>query len=241
MILQAKNIHKRFGGVHALQGASLDVQEGTITALIGPNGSGKTTLFDCISKLITQDEGTITLQARDITHADAHAIAADISRTFQDPRLFTNLTIQDHLAISHNTGDEHLRNMLKAPAGDQETAKQALARVGLDKPLDTPASDLSYGQRKLLDLAIATSKPHKLLMLDEPVAGVNPKLREKIKGVLKQLRKDGETILLIEHDMNFVMGLADTIHVLAQGAVIASDEPKKIKKDKQVLEAYLGE
>lgn len=239
--LRVQDVHKRFGGVHALTGASLQVKKNTITALIGPNGSGKTTLFNCISKLVKQDSGSLHLQETNLSHAQAHEVARRVSRTFQDPRLFRHLTIQDHLAIASSTRDEQLLRALTKKSFNKQTAQQALKQVGLDKPLTTRASELSYGQRKLLDLAVAIQKPHEILLLDEPVAGVNPRLREQIKDVLKQLREQKETILVIEHDMNFVMDVADTIHVLAQGRVIATGTPQEIRDDPAVLEAYLGE
>ncbi|MFH1801946.1 MAG: ABC transporter ATP-binding protein [archaeon] len=243
-ILKIKNIHKHFGGIHALNSCNMEIEKGKIIAIIGPNGSGKSTLFNVISSLIPSDNsGTIHLEKEDITNLQDYRVArAGISRTFQDVRLFKNLAIKDHLEIALSTQDEKLfTSLFKTPQDNQKRIKEILDIVGLDKPLDTFAINLSYGQRKLLDLAVALAKPHRILMLDEPVAGVNPRLRSSIKQTLKKLNKKGETILLIEHDMNFVMDLAHHIFVLDQGKVIASGKPKQIQNNKKVLEAYLGD
>jgi branched-chain amino acid transport system ATP-binding protein len=164
-----------------------------------------------------------------------------ISRTFQDVRLFPNLTIGDHIGIALSSTDEQFfRNLSGGDKVPEEEIERVLALVSLDKTPDTLATDLSYGQRKLLDLAIAIAKPHSLLMLDEPVAGVNPRLRDAIKEILRHLNAEGETILLIEHDMNFVMDLVDHIVVMDAGQVIAEGPPIDIRNNPLVLEAYLG-
>jgi ABC-type branched-subunit amino acid transport system ATPase component len=246
-LLSVRSVSKRYGGIVALDGCSIDVPQGRITALIGPNGSGKTTLFNVISQIDNEDSGTIRFDGADIsvhTPFTAYRIAQDgISRTFQDPRLFRHLTIRDHLLLALRCDDTLLGNLLRPQAAGHEeelAMRDMLALVQLDKPLGTKASDLSYGQRKLLDLAVAALRPHKLLMLDEPVAGVNPHVREIIKGALRALVKRGDTVLLIEHDMTFTMDLADDIYVLDAGAVIAHGRPSVIRKNQKVLEAYLG-
>lgn len=242
--LKIKNISKHFGGIHALDACSLEIEKEKITAIIGPNGSGKSTLFNVISSLVRSDNsGTISLEKEDITNLEDYKVAREgISRTFQDVRLFKNLTIKDHLEITLSSQDEKLlKSLFTTPQDNKKKIAEILKIVGLDKPTETYATELSYGQRKLLDLAVALAKPHQILLLDEPVAGVNPRLREQIKSILKTLNKNGETIILIEHDMNFVMNLADKIFVLDQGKVIASGKPKKIQNNKKVLEAYLGD
>tara|TARA_Y100000310_G_C20699925_1_gene828775 strand:+ start:1028 stop:1753 length:726 start_codon:yes stop_codon:yes gene_type:complete len=237
-----KNVFKRFGGVKALQGCSLEIEKGKITALIGPNGSGKSTLFNAISALITKDRGKIELEGEDISRMVGYKIAKKgISRTFQEVRLFKHLTIRDHLQIAISDDESLIKSFLVFDGISDKRIQEVLDRVHLDKPLGTFVTDLSYGQRKLLDLAIAIAKPHTLLMLDEPVAGVNPRLRKVIKEVLVRLSKEGETLLIIEHDMNFVMDLADVVYVLDEGRVIAHGKPKTIQKNKKVLDAYLGE
>ena len=243
MMLKIKDVSKNFGGIKALDRCSFKVERGKITAIIGPNGSGKTTLFNVISNLLKRDHGTVTFDNKDTRKLDAFDVAKlGISRTFQDVRLFRNLTIKDHLEIAMSKNDESLlRSLIKKRKDNTKKIKEILCLVGLDKDLRTYATDLSYGQRKLLDLAVAIAKPHSLLLLDEPVAGVNPVLRKEIKDVVRKLNKKGETILLIEHDMNFVMDIADYIFVMDYGKVIAEGKPKQIQNNKKVLDAYLGE
>lgn len=242
MILSIQNVSKNFGGIRALSGCSLEVQKGLITAIIGPNGSGKTTLFNSITGLIPIDTGGIYFEGLPITSLQTYRISQlGISRTFQDVRLFRNLTIREHMQIALSVTDQDLfHNIIRGEEIGDEKISDILDRVSLDKSLDTVATDLSYGQRKLLDLAIAIGKPHSLLMLDEPVAGVNPLLRDGIKKILRELNRSGETILLIEHDMNFVMDLVDHIFVMDQGGVIAQGNPDEVQNNPLVLEAYLG-
>ena len=243
MMLKIKDVRKNFGGVRALDKCSLDVEKGKITAIIGPNGSGKSTLFNAISRLIDVDGGNMSINNKNIVHLKDFEVAKHgISRTFQDVRLFSNLTIQDHIEIALSTKDESLfRGFFVNKKEKREEVKEILDLVYLNKSLDTYATDLSYGQRKLLDLAVAIAKPHDILLLDEPVAGVNPRLRIEIKKIIRKLNKKGATILLIEHDMNFVMDLVDYIFVMDAGNVIAKGKPKQIQNNKKVLDAYLGE
>lgn len=242
-MLNIKNISLNFGGLRALDHCSATVKEGTITALIGPNGSGKSTLFNIISGLLVPDYGHIYLQKIEITGKEPHVISTlGLSRTFQEVRLFKNLTIEEHLKIALATTDQQLlTNFLRREENSSQRIHDLLQLIGLHKPLTTYSHELSYGQRKLLDLALAFAKPHKILLLDEPVAGVNPALRQKIKHILKKLQQQGETVLLIEHDMNFVMDLADYIFVMDNGKVIAEGLPQQIRNNKKVLDAYLGE
>ena len=226
-MLSLKNISKSFGGIKAVDRCTFDVEENTITSLIGPNGAGKTTVFNIVSGLTKPDSGTIKLQNRNITSLPAYKIAqAGISRTFQLTKVFKNLSIKDNLLIAKKTNESEMKKMLES--------------VYFDKPLGTIASELSYGQQRLLELARALLKPHNLLMLDEPTAGVNPKIRQELKSILRNLRKEGKTIFLIEHDMDFVMGISDTVIVLNEGKVLKIGKPKEIVKDRRVLEAYLG-
>lgn len=222
-MLTVQKVSKNFGGIKALWECSFEIGRGEITALIGPNGAGKTTLLDVVSGLLPPDGGAILLGQTNLVNLRPDQIAkAGVGRTFQQVRLFRNLTILDHLVIA-------------------ETGELELKVYGLDKPLDTLVSDLSYGQRKLLQLAIAVAKPHQLLLLDEPVAGVNKVVSAKIEAMLLGLKKQGETILLIDHDMEFIKRIADKIVVMDAGKVLVEGEPEEALKDNRVLEAYLGE
>ena len=227
MILQTKNITKRFGGLVAVNNCSIGIEQGKITSLIGPNGAGKTTLFNIISGMMKPDSGRVILKKEDITALPVHQRARKgISRTFQMTRNFNNMTIRDNLTLSEDFEDKKLRDVLK--------------RIGVEKPLDTKAGDLSYGQQKLLELARALLYPHQLLLLDEPAAGVNPKIRQELKKLLKELKKAGATVLVIEHDMDFVMDISDHVICLAEGKILAEGKPKEIRNNPRVLEAYLG-
>lgn len=226
-MLSLKNVSKNFGGVKAVDRCAFEVEENTITSLIGPNGAGKTTVFNIISGLTYPDSGTIRLLNKDIANLPAYKIAQlGISRTFQITKVFKNLSIKDNLLIAKKTNEKEMKKVLES--------------VYLHKPLDAVASELSYGQQRLLELARALLKPHFLLMLDEPTAGVNPRIRQELKTILRNLRKEGKTIFLIEHDMDFVMDISDIVIVLNEGKVLKIGKPKEIVKDKRVLEAYLG-
>lgn len=226
-MLSLKNISKSFGGVKAVDRCTFEVKDTTITSLIGPNGAGKTTVFNIISGLTKPDSGSVKLINKDVTSLPAYKIAqSGISRTFQITKIFRNMSIRDNLLIAKKTNEKEMR--------------KALESVFLNKPLETIASELSYGQQRLLELARALLKPHALLMLDEPTAGVNPRIRQKLKQILKDLKKEGKTVLLIEHDMEFIMDISDTIIVLNEGKVLKIGKPKEIREDKRVLEAYLG-
>lgn len=241
-MIKIEKIVKSFGGVHALDSCTLTVQKKKITALIGPNGSGKTTLFNIISRIEEEDTGSIIFDREHYEELKDYEVARHgIARTFQEVRLFQNLSVQEHLELALSEDYERLlHNLLVPRVPDKERILKILQRVGLQVDLNTLPTTLSFGQRKLLDLAIALTRKHSFLLLDEPVAGVHPNLRKKIRDILIQLKKEGESILLIEHDMNFIMDLADYVYVLDQGKVIAKGKPKEIRRNKKVLDAYLG-
>ncbi len=227
-ILRAYNLAKHFGGVYAVNNCSLGVREGTITSIIGPNGAGKTTLFNIVTGITRPDKGTIWFSKKNITYLRPHQVArAGISRTFQQAKVFKNMTVRDNLKLAREASDEEL--------------KKALDQVHYSRELDTLAGELSYGNQRLVEIARAMLFPHKLLMLDEPTAGVNPKVRNELKQILKDLKKKhGCTIVLIEHDMEFVMSISDEIIVLNQGTVLTSGTPAQVRKNPKVLEAYFG-
>ncbi|MCB9798891.1 ABC transporter ATP-binding protein [Candidatus Nomurabacteria bacterium] len=242
-MFKVENVKKRFGGVQAIKGSNFEVPENKITALIGPNGAGKTTLFNIITGFIKPDEGDVYFRGQRITGKHPFEIAnMGVSRTFQQVRLFKYLTIFDHLRMADDNQDTKLfKNLFARQKVDKEAYEKVLEQYGIERGLDALASELSYGQRKLLDLAMAQRKQHKILMLDEPVAGVNAVIQERIENYLLDLKQQGETILLIDHDMKFVRRLADYVIALDAGVVLVDGEPEKVLTDKRVLEAYLGE
>lgn len=248
-LLVVKKLEKSFGGVKAVQDLDFDVEENSITALIGPNGSGKTTAFNLITGLIKADKGDVHFKGEPILGLPTHKIASlGIARTFQLIRLFPTLTCLENLLLAKRMRGENFftpifnRKYIKhEEKAGRERCMDFLKIVGLEDKADTHAENLSYGQRKLLELARCLAQEAELIMLDEPVEGVNPLLREKIKNLLLRLKKEeGKTILVIEHDMDFVMNLADKVVVMNYGEEIAIGAPEKIKKNKRVVEAYLG-
>jgi ABC-type branched-subunit amino acid transport system ATPase component len=245
-MLKLINLKKHFGGVRAVDGCSFEIKKGKITALIGPNGSGKSTIFNLISGVLKVNSGKVILDMKNITNLNVEDISnLGISRIFQQSRLFGNLTVKENLLLAFDNEDTKFwKNLLfvdRSSKNKEERIRKALASFKLDKYENKLARDLSYGQKRLIEIARAIIKPHKLLMLDEPVAGVTPILRKEISRILKDLRKMGETLFVIEHDMNFILNIADEVIVLDEGKVLASGKPNEIKHNKKVLEAYLGD
>lgn len=244
-MLKIQNLKKHFGGVKAVDGCSFKINKGEITALIGPNGSGKTTLFNLVSGVLKADSGRIFLGKNEITNKEVFQISnLGISRMFQQARLFDNLTVRENLLLASNTEDTKfwrnlfLRSKVEKQGGND--LRRASKLVGIDELQDKLGRNLSYGQKRLVGLARAMINSHDILILDEPVAGVTPPLRKKIASVLLKLKKQGETIFLIEHDMNFTLKIADRVIVIDEGKIIANGTPKEIKNDPKVLEAYFG-
>jgi len=245
-MLEVVNVKKYFGGVHAVDGVTLSIKKGKITALIGPNGSGKSTLFNLIAGVYETDSGKIIFEGNELNKLSVDARAnLGISRIFQSSRLFKNLSVKENLFLSLSNSDqkfwESFFGLTKLKKDGEARVLEALKQVGIEEKASALGSDLSFGQKRLVEIIRAFLKPHSLLMLDEPVAGVTPSLREKISKLLLDLRKKGETVLLIEHDMNFTLSIADEVIVLDEGKIIAKGKPKEIRKNKKVLEAYLGE
>jgi branched-chain amino acid transport system permease protein len=245
-MLSVRNVSKYFGGVCAVDDCSFSIKEGKITALIGPNGSGKSTLFNLISGVFFQDSGQIFFDGIDLGKMSVDARAnRGLSRMFQSSRVFRNLSVKDNLRLALFEKDvffwTNFFGFKKLSGVDEDRIRDSLKFVGLEAKSDSLCSDLSFGQKRLVEISMCLLRPHKLLMLDEPVAGVTPLLRTKIANMLLGLKKQGETILLIEHDMNFTLGIADEVIVLDEGKVIAKGTPLQIKNNPKVLKAYLGE
>jgi ABC-type branched-subunit amino acid transport system ATPase component len=244
-MLRIQNLTKNFGGIKAVNDCSFEIEKGKITALIGPNGSGKTTIFNLISGVIKPDQGRVFLNEQNVIGYSVDQISnLGISRLFQQPRLFKNLTVRENLFSAIDNEDTKLwKNIFglnKITEIRKATVRKSLENLGILDIENKPASDLSFGQKRLAELTRTILNPHQLLMLDEPVGGVNPKIKKDIAKFLLDLKKQGETILLIEHDMSFIFNIADRIIVMDAGCVIADGLPKEIKKNKEVLEAYLG-
>jgi ABC-type branched-subunit amino acid transport system ATPase component len=239
-LLSVHNVTKIFGGVHAVDGASLSVQEGTITALIGPNGSGKTTLFNIITGYLSADAGRVEFDGRDVTGSHPGRLYRQgLSRTFQQARIFPQLTVQENLVVAGGYG---WRQLFTSRVGrqDRERAASLLEEFRLTDISELFASELSYGQRKLLEFAAVLMSAPRLVLLDEPTAGVNPVLIETMERHIRERNAAGITFLIVEHDMTFVMRLCDPVIVLDAGRPIFAGEPSVVQSNPLVLDAYLG-
>lgn len=245
-MLIVENLKKQFGGVHAVNDCSFSVPKGSIVALIGPNGSGKSTLFNLISGIISADSGKIIFDKKIISNRDmAYISNAGISRVFQKSKIFNNLTVRDNLLLAFDNEDvKFWKSFFKSNKSIKERNKiinNFLELVGLEKLEDKLAGDLSFGQKRLIELFRAIINPHQLLVLDEPVAGVTPILKKNVlKKLFLDLKAKGETMLIIEHDVAFILGIADKVVVMDEGRVIAQGTPKEIRTNKLVQEAYFG-
>jgi branched-chain amino acid transport system ATP-binding protein len=234
MMLQVTGLTKIFGGLRAVDNASLGVDEGRIAALIGPNGAGKTTLFACIAGFLPLNAGRVEFLGRDITGLPVHEIArAGMVRTFQITQPFAKLTVHENIAVG---AYQKFSDRARAWAHAQAIAEQ----VGMAHMLAQPASELTVAGRKRLELARALATSPRLLLLDEVMAGLNPSEILEIIAIIRQIRDSGVTVLLIEHVMHAVMSLSDHIHVLSYGKIIAEGSPQQVVNNQAVVEAYLG-
>jgi ABC-type branched-subunit amino acid transport system ATPase component len=239
--LETVQLTKAFGGVTAVDAATVAFQHGRINALIGPNGSGKTTFFNCVTGMIRPDAGRVTYRGRDITGKAPHTIArAGIGRSFQLCRVFPRMTVLDNVLVAAPAGG--LRAQLGSARGRADVARARgwLERMGIDHLERTEARNLSWGQQKLLELAGVLMGDPETILLDEPAGGVNPALIDRIAGLVRQLNAEGRTFLIVEHNMDLVMGLSDHVVVFDRGRPIAQGPPSTIQSDRNVLEAYLG-
>ena len=242
--LLAEQAKRAFGGVQALDGATVEVAPGSITGLIGPNGAGKTTLFNVITGYERLDSGHVYLDGKKITNAPPQRVfALGVGRTFQLTRIFPRLTVMENMLVAtQHRGGRRARNPLARAGGaaDRRRAMDLLEFVGIEGHAAAQADTLSYGQRKLLELAYVLVADPAVVLLDEPTGGVNPSLIHHIEARIRALNEAGTTFLIVEHNMDFVMGLCGQIAVLDYGTVVATGPPAVIRDDARVLDAYLG-
>jgi branched-chain amino acid transport system ATP-binding protein len=243
-LLRVENLAKRFVGIVATDDLILNIADGELHAVIGPNGAGKTTLIAQLSGQLAPDSGRIYFADKDITTVPMHTRSAlGLARSFQITSLFLDLSVLDNVALAvqaHAGHSFHFWRNARRESELREPARAALTRVGLNARAELPASALSHGEHRQLELAMALASKPRMLLLDEPMAGLGPEESTRMVAMLRELKKE-LTILLVEHDMEAVFALADRITVLVYGRVIASGRPDAIRNNAQVRDAYLGE
>jgi branched-chain amino acid transport system ATP-binding protein len=242
-LIEVREVSKSYGGVNALSLCNLEVREGEINGLIGPNGSGKTTLFNVITGYERIQQGQVHFKGAEITNAPPDRVfKLGIGRTFQLTRMFARLTVLENMLVATQRQEGWLRGVMRLAGSSSEKrrAMELLDFVGITRLAHEPAGNLSYGQRKLLELASLLVADPAILLLDEPAGGVNPTLITHLSDRIRELNRTGKTILVVEHNMEFVMSLCSQITVLSQGSSLVSGTPEQVRSDPAVLDAYLG-
>ena len=249
--LRVRNLRKEFGGLSAVDGVSFDIEEGSLTGLIGPNGAGKSTTFNCITGVHQPTSGSVHLRNEDITGLRPHQIAnRGLVRTFQITRELTEMTVLENMLLAprEQQGESLWRSVLPGARGGvraqerelRDRAWETLERFEIDHLAEEYAGNLSGGQRKLLEMARALLTDPDVVLLDEPLAGVNPTLERKLLAQIHDLREEGYTFLLVEHDMDVIMEHCERVIVMHQGRVLADDDPETVRSNERVIDAYLG-
>ena len=249
MLLRAEDLSKRFGGVTALETVDLEIERGAVHAVIGPNGAGKTTLLNLLSGVYRPDGGEIRLEGEDLTGRPPHEFAAaGVSRTFQNLQVFFNMTVLENVMAGRWLHERcslacallRLPSLARAERACRETARALLDDVGLARWADARADSLPYGALKRLEIARALAAEPRLLLLDEPAAGLNPNETREIDELIRRIAARGITVVLVEHNMRLVMGVSDRILVLDYGRRLAEGDAETVRNDPRVIEAYLG-
>jgi branched-chain amino acid transport system ATP-binding protein len=239
--LEVSNLNKSFGGIHAVKDCSFSIEKGSITSLIGPNGAGKTTTFNLINHVIQPDSGTVRFEGHNVTGKMPHKLTRlGIARTFQITRTLGDMTVLENMVVgSSGVG---VRGMFGSRILDHEIERaiELLDFVGIAEYAYTRAEALSYGQRKLLEFSAVLMSDPQIVLLDEPAGGVNPALLERMVGRIRDLNRNGLTFLIVEHNMNLVMDISDSVIVMAHGEVLLHGTPDEVQSDRRVLDAYLG-
>ena len=247
--LEVTNLKKSFGGIKAVDVESLNLNRNELTSIIGPNGAGKTTFFDLISGFQDSDEGKVYLNNKNITKSQPYAIARlGMIRTFQLTKVFDRMTVLENMMFSASTvnNDSFLKSLVKLPSQKTTEKKirdksfEIMKELNIDHMANSYAREMSGGQKKLLELGRSIINNPSVLLLDEPLAGVNPKLAEEILQIIVNLAGKGISILMVEHNIEAVMKISERVIVLAEGKVIADSTPENIRTDEKVIEAYLG-
>ncbi len=239
--LEVSGLNKSFGGIHAVKDCSFAVEDGSITSLIGPNGAGKTTTFNLINNVIRTDSGTVTFDGKNVTRKMPHKLTRlGIGRTFQVTRTLGDMTVLENMVVGSSGSD--VRSIFGSRMLDHEIerALELLEFVGIAEYAYTNAEALSYGQRKLLEFSAVLMSGPRIVLLDEPAGGVNPALLKRMVARIRELNGNGLTFFIVEHNMDLVMDLSDSVIVMAHGEVMLHGTPDEVQSDNRVLDAYLG-